>query len=360
MTALFDPIRIGEIRLPHRLALAPMTRNRANRDGTPGPFTPTYYAQRASFGLLISEGAHVSDDGQRHRENTGMVTTEQIDGWRTVADAVHAADGHLIVQLLHLGRFSHSDNTLDGLQPVGPSALGAGVEVYTATGKQAAPVPRALSTGEVAGIVDDFRMAAAAALRAGADGVEIHGANGFLLQQFLAPNANTRTDRYGGSIENRARFVMEIAAAVAGEVGAVRTGIRLSPHGTAGGLDEGAAAGELYRHLVGGLAELDLAYLHLVHSRDEELLADLRAGWPNPLLLVRADRTLETLAEPVESGFADVIPIGRLAIANPDLVERLRDGAALAKVDPSTVLSRGAEGYTDYPRLDGPSTPGLR
>jgi 2,4-dienoyl-CoA reductase-like NADH-dependent reductase (Old Yellow Enzyme family) len=358
MTTLFDPIRIGGIRLPHRLALAPMTRNRANHDGTPGPFTATYYAQRASFGLLISEGVHVSDDGQRHRENTAIVTAEQVGGWRAVADGVHLADGHLVVQLLHLGRYSHPDNTLDGLQPVGPSPVGAGVAVYTAAGKQSAPVPRALSTGEVAGIVDDFRMAAAAAIRAGADGVEIHGANGFLLQQFLAPNSNRRTDRYGGTIENRARFVVEIAEAVAGEIGAARTGIRLSPHGTAGGLDEGDEAGDLYRFLVGELASLDLAYLHLVHSRDEELLGELRAAWPNALLLVRADRTVETLGGPVESGLADVIPIGRAAIANPDFVERLRGGSTLADVDSATVLSGGARGYTDYPCLDQASTPG--
>lgn len=352
MSSLWDPFTIGTLELSHRLALAPMTRNRAGIDGTPGPFTATYYAQRASFGLLISEGVHVSADGQRHRDNAGIVTTAQLDGWREVADAVHAAGGHLIVQLLHLGRFSHPDNTIDGIQPVGPSAVSAGVDVYTPGGKQPAPAPRALTTAEVAQIVDDFRMAAAAAIRSGADGVEIHAANGFLLQQFLAPNANLRTDRYGGSIENRARFVVDIAAAVAGEIGAVRTGIRLSPHGTAGGLDEGSEAGELYRRLVGSLAALDLAYLHLVHSQHEELLADLRAAWPNALLLVRGDRTVDTLSAPVEAGVADVIPIGRLAIANPDFVGRLRAGAVLAEADPATVLTGGAEGYTDYTGLD--------
>jgi N-ethylmaleimide reductase len=351
VSTLWTPTTVGRVRLDHRLVLAPMTRSRAEADGSPGALAAEYYAQRASLGLLISEGTQPSDDGQGYTTTPGIYTEAHVVGWRAVADRVHAAGASLFIQLMHVGRISHPDNTPHHRQPVAPSAVGAELPMFTPSGMQPAPVPRALTVDEVRATVQDFRMAAAAAIRAGADGVEIHGANGYLVQQFLAPNANRRTDEYGGSIHNRARFAVEIAAAVAGEIGADRTGIRLSPGLRSGGLDEGPESGELYRHLVAQLAELDLAYLHLLHVGDDDLLRDLRAAWPTTLLVLRVDRTIETIAADIDAGLADVVPVGRWALANPDLVERLKTGAALNPPDRATFFTGGATGYTDYPTL---------
>lgn len=351
MTSLWDPITVGNVHLNHRLALAPMTRSRAQADGTPGPLAAEYYAQRASLGLLITEGTQPSDDGQGYTLTPGIYTEAHIAGWREVTDAVHADGGALFIQLMHVGRISHPDNTPHHRQPVAPSAINSGQPMFTPTGMQPAATPRELTTEEVQATVHDFRLAAAAAIRAGADGVEIHGANGYLVQQFLAPNANERTDQYGGSIENRARFALEVAAAVSEEIGAAHTGIRLSPGLKSGGLDEGPESGELYRYFVGELAALDLAYVHLIHLGDDKLLADLRALWPNTLLVLRADRTRENLGADVEAGLADIVPLGKWALANPDIVARLRSGAELNEPDGATFFGGGAAGYTDYPAL---------
>ena len=242
MTTLWSPVKIGKLNLNHRLAMAPMTRSRAKYDGSPGESAATYYAQRASLGLLISEGTQPSDDGQGYTTTPGIYTDDHVKGWREVSDAVHKAGGHLYIQLMHAGRISHPDNTPHHRQPVGPSAISAAQPMYTPTGMQTTPEPRALTTDEVKQTVADFVHAARKSIEAGADGVEIHGANGYLIQQFLAPNANTRTDEYGGSIENRARFAIEVAKAVVDAIGADRTGIRLSPLGNSGGLDEGPDA----------------------------------------------------------------------------------------------------------------------
>jgi 2,4-dienoyl-CoA reductase-like NADH-dependent reductase (Old Yellow Enzyme family) len=224
--------------------------------------------------------------------------------------------------------------------------------MFTTTGLQDAPQPRALSTGEVKATVQDFRNAAAAAIRAGADGVEIHGANGYLVQQFFAPNANERTDEYGGSIANRARFALEVAAAVADEIGAQRTAIRLSPGAPLGGLNEGDQAPALYRYLVSELAKLNLAYLHVFHFGDEALLRDIRAAWPNALLVLRAGRSRDELPSDVEAGLADIVPIGTWALANPDLVDRLKSDAEFNEPDRATFYGGGAAGYIDYPVLE--------
>lgn len=351
---LWQPITVGTLTLPHRLALAPMTRSRANPDGTPGTLAAEYYGQRASLGLLISEGTQPSADGQGYLSSPGIYTDAHIAGWRQVTDAVHAGGGALFVQLMHVGRMSHPDNTPHHRQPVAPSAIAPGQTMFTATGPQDVPEPRALSLEEIEATVADFRHAAAAAIAAGADGVEIHAANGYLLHQFLAPNANTRTDRYGGSIENRARFVVEVAAAVADEIGAGRTGIRISPALPLGGLDEGPREDvhAQYEHLVHQLAALDLAYLHVHHIGDDDLLRSLRAAWPNALLVVRYGRTREQLADDITAGLADIAPVGRWALANPDVVARLRSDAPFTDPDPATFYGGGAVGYTDYPTLD--------
>jgi 2,4-dienoyl-CoA reductase-like NADH-dependent reductase (Old Yellow Enzyme family) len=354
MTNLWDATTIKDIQLKHRLALAPMTRSRALPDGVPGPLAAEYYAQRAELGLLITEGTQPSADGQGYLNTPGIYTPEQIAGWRTVTDAVHARDAHLFIQLMHVGRISHPGNTPHHRQGVAPSAITPRASIYTVDGMQPVPTPRALSIDEIATTVADFRHAAASAIAAGADGVEIHAANGYLLQQFLAPNANQRTDRYGGSIENRTRLVVEVAAAVADEIGSDKVGIRLSPGGRLGDIDEGPEYGALYRSLVAELAKLDLAYLHLFYfSDDENLLADLRHAWPSTLLLLRAGRsvTIESLDADLASGLADVLPLGSSALANPDIVTRLRVGAELNTPVPATFYGGGADGYTDYPSL---------
>lgn len=243
-----------------------MTRSRAKPDGTPGDTSATYYAQRASLGLLITEGTQPSDDGQGYTTTPGIYTDAHVSGWRTVANAVHQAGGHIFIQLMHAGRVAHPDNTPHHRQPVAPSAIAATQPMFTPSGMQQTPEPRALTTAEVKQTVKDFAYAAKRAVEAGADGVEIHGANGYLIQQFFAPNANIRTDEYGGTIENRTRFAIEVATAVAAEIGADRTGIRLSPLGKAGGLEEGPEAVALYGYLTKKLNELNLAYLHICTS----------------------------------------------------------------------------------------------
>jgi N-ethylmaleimide reductase len=351
MTSLFNPIILGNITLPHRLAMAPMTRSRARPDGTPGDLAAEYYAQRASLGLIITEGTQPSDDGQGYLATPGIYTDAHVEGWRKVTSAVHRAGGRMFIQLMHAGRMSHPDNTPHHRQPVAPSAIAPGVKMFTPTGMRDAPVPRALSAAEISSAVDEFRHAAKRAIDAGADGVEIHGANGYLIHQFFAPNANQRTDAYGGSIENRARFAIEVAAAVAREIGPERTGFRISPSAPIGGLVEGDKAGDLYRYLVTELDQLGLAYLHLLHTGDEALARDIRARWSSRLLLLRPERALASLPDDLISGLADIVPVGRWALANPDFIDRYRSGAQLNAADPATFFAGGAKGYTDYPRL---------
>src|SRR5690606_21752233 len=256
---IWDETRVGQITLPHRLAMAPMTRNRAQPDGTPGPLAAEYYAQRASLGLLISEAAQPSDDGQGYLLTPGIYTDRHVAGWRRVTDAVHRAGGRLFIQLMHVGRVSHPDNTPHHRQALAPSPVATGEKIFTARGPMEAPVPRELSIEEIRATIEDFAHAAVRAIEAGADGVEIHGANGYLPQQFLSKNANLRTDAYGGTIENRARFAIETAADVAETIDPDRPGIRLTPGSTFNDLEEGEECEPLYRHNVGGLAKLDLA-----------------------------------------------------------------------------------------------------
>ncbi len=353
LSSLWQPFTLGRVELSHRLALAPMTRCRANPDGTLSDLAAEYYGQRASLGLIITEGAQPSEDGQGYIDTPGIYTPEHIKGWRKVTDAVHAGDGALFIQLMHVGRMSHPDNTPHHRLPVAPSAISAEQDMFTATGPQKTPTPRELSTDDIRATIAEFRHAAASAIAAGADGVEIHGANGYLLHQFLSPNANHRTDSYGGSVENRSRFVIEVAQAVADEIGADRVGIRLSPAMPLGGIDEGdtQSVRAQYRYLVGELATLNLAYLHVHHVGDDELLRSFRDAWPTAVLVVRYGRHREQIAGDIDAGLADIAPLGRFALANPDIVERLRADAPLNELDPATLYGGGAAGYTDYPAL---------
>ncbi|MFF8035250.1 alkene reductase [Streptomyces sp. NPDC016626] len=348
LNALWRPARAGDLRLPHRLVMAPMTRGRSTAEGVPTELNAEYYAQRASNALIITEGTQPSADGQGYLLTPGVHTAEQVAGWRKVTDAVHAAGGRIAVQLMHVGRIAHPGNTPHGRQPVAPSPVRPAGMMFTASGPQEMPRPRALSTEEVAATVEDYRRAAAGAVAAGADGVEIHGANGYLVHQFLSTNANERTDRYGGPVGNRIRFAVEVAAAVADEIGAGRTGMRLSPGNPYNDIREDDTH-ELYPALVRALAPLDLAYLHLVHTGDEQLLDTLRPLWPGALVLNRAGADLAARAKDVTDGRADLVSVGALALANPDLVERVRSGAPLNTPDPATFYSGGETGYTDYP-----------
>ncbi len=351
MNTLWSPVKIGKLNLNHRLAMAPMTRSRAKADGSPGDHAAEYYAQRASLGLLISEGTQPSDDGQGYTTTPGIYTDAHVAGWKKVTDAVHKAGGHLYIQLMHAGRVGHPDNTSHHRLPVAPSAISAETPMFTPTGMQTTPTPRALTTAEVKQTVKDFAYAAKRSIEAGADGVEIHGANGYLVQQFFAPNANTRTDEYGGSIENRARFAIEVAKAVSAEIGADRTGIRISPLNTAGGLVEGPEAAALYRYLTTELNKLNLAYMHVLHTGNEDLLKDIRTAWKHPLLVNRPGAARDTLARDVTAGLAELVPVGQMALANPDLVARLKTDAPLNVAKHELFFGGTAAGYTDYPAL---------
>jgi N-ethylmaleimide reductase len=347
---LLEPVKVGAMTLPNRLAMAPMTRDRATPEGVPTPLNATYYAQRASCGLIISEGTQPSEAGQGYLLTPGIYTKEQIAGWRLVTDAVHAAGGRIFIQLMHVGRIAHPDNSPGGGVPVGASAVRALGQMFTVKGMQDFPEPRELDIGEIATTIDDFRRAAACAVEAGADGVELHGANGYLIHQFLSENANQRTDAYGGSFENRARFAVEVAAAVAAEIGAERTGIHLSPGNPFNDIVEGDTT-TLYKTLIPGLAAVNLAYLHVVHAGDRELLTWIRGAWPTSLFVNRPDRPRGEIAIDVDAGLADVATVGKPVLANPDFVERMKRDLPLNEPDPATFFGGDEHGYTDYPTI---------
>ncbi|MCX4993597.1 alkene reductase [Streptomyces sp. NBC_00568] len=350
--SLWTPTTVGTLNLPHRLAMAPMTRDRSTPEGVPTELNAEYYAQRASMALIVTEGTQPSADGQGYLLTPGIHSDEQVAGWRKVTDAVHSAGGRVVIQLMHVGRISHPSNTPHGRQPVAPSAVQPAGIMFTMTGPQEMPVPRALSTAEVADVVQEYRQAAAAAIAAGADGVEIHGANGYLVHQFLSSNANLRTDSYGGTVDNHIRFAVEVATAVADEIGADRTGFRISPANPFNDIEEENTA-ELYGALVAALAPLNLAYLHVTHIGDEALLRTIRSQWPTSLIVNRAGADIEARTKDLEDGLADLITVGSMALANPDLVQRLRIGAALNEPDPTSFYGGDERGYTDYPTLPG-------
>jgi 2,4-dienoyl-CoA reductase-like NADH-dependent reductase (Old Yellow Enzyme family) len=349
---IFTPIHLGRYTLQNRMVMSPMTRSRAKLDGTPGELAADYYAQRASVGLIVAEGTQPSDDGQGYLTTPGIYTATQIAGWKKVTTAVHDKGGHIFIQLMHVGRMSHPDNTPHHREGVAPSAIAPGSQMFTATGMQDIPVLRALSIEQIRQTVADFRHAARAAIEAGADGVEIHGANGYLLQQFFAPSANARADQYGGSIENRSRFAIEVATAIAEEIGADRTAMRLSPGSTLGGIDEGADGPDLYRYLAAELDKLGLAYIHVIRNGDEQLMADLRARWKQALILNRPGRPRNQIGADVASGLADLEAYGQMILANPDFVVRLKSDAPMNEANRITFFGSDARGYTDYPALD--------
>ena len=348
MKQSFTPIRVGRDTLPNRLVMAPMTRSRAKFDGTPGDLAADYYAQRASVGLIVTEGTQPSDDGQGYLATPGIYSPAHIAGWKKVTTAVHDKGGRVFIQLMHVGRMSHPDNTPHHRQALAPSAVAPGSQMFTATGMQDIPTPRALTSEEIRQTIADFRHAARSAIEAGADGVEIHGANAYLIHQFLAASANMRTDQYGGSIKKRARFAIDVARAIAEKIGAERTAIRLSPGLTMGGIDEGAEGPALYRYLVFELDKLGLAYLHVIHTGDEQLMADIRGLWKQALIVNRPGRSRDQIGADVASGLADLEAYGQMVLANPDFVKRLQTGAPMSEPDRATFFGGTARGYTDY------------
>lgn len=349
---LFTPVKVGNMELAQRLAMAPMTRSRANDDGTVDDFSAAYYAQRASMGLLISEGTQPSLEGQGYLKSPGIYTAQQIKAWREVTDAVHAKGGYFFIQLMHAGRMNHPENTIDQHQGVAPSAIAPeNGQIFTAKGMQTVPVPREMNQADITRTIADFRHAARAAIDAGADGVEIHGANGYLLHEFMGANSNTRQDEYGGSVQNRIRFAIEVTEAVADEIGPERTGFRISPYAGFSTIDEGIDGVQMYHELVLALDKMELVYLHILHTGREDILQDARQNWHQTLIVNRAGRKLEDIAVDVNSGIADVASVAAWALSNPDFVERLKVGAGLNVPDPQTFFGGGVHGYIDYPTL---------
>jgi N-ethylmaleimide reductase len=354
---LYAPYALGPVTLSNRIVMAPLTRNRAGPGFVPGDLAVEYYRQRATAGLIITEATQISQQGQGYQNTPGIYDAAQIEGWRRVTEAVHAEGGRIFLQLWHVGRISHVDLQPGGAAPVAPSAIRAETKTFVNNGFADVSEPRALELKELPGIVQDFRTAAANAIAAGFDGVEIHGANGYLLDQFAKDGANVRTDAYGGSVENRARLMLEVAAAVAEEIGADRTGIRLSPASPANAISSSDPQAQ-FDYIVDGLNALGLVYIHVVEGatggpRDNAPFdyGSLRRRFKNTYIANNGyDRTLAETR--LDAGEADLFAFGRPFIANPDLVERLKTGAPLADLNPATLYGGGAEGYTDYPALD--------
>ena len=356
---LFQPLQLGDITLANRMVMAPLTRNRAEPGNVPGPMTVEYYAQRAGLGLIIAEATQVSAQAQGYVATPGLHTPEQIAGWRVVTDAVHARGGKIFVQLWHTGRMSHTAFQPGEQAPVAPSAIAAKAKTYIpGAGYVDTSTPRALDTSEIAGIVDDFRTAARAAIEAGFDGVEIHGAHGYLIDAFLRDGSNHRSDAYGGSIENRARFLVEVMTAVIGEIGANKVGIRISPVSPVNDSNESQPQ-PLFEHVVRELEKLHPVYVHVVEGAtggprdiapfDYDAIRRLYSG----VWMVNNGYTKDMAQQAVASGHADLVSFGRLVISNPDLARRFRDNAPLNELFTDAPLygGQGPHGYTDYPAL---------
>ena len=356
---LFTPTRLGAIEVANRIAMAPLTRNRAIEGRVPNPLAVQYYQQRASAGLLIAEATQISPLGQGYLDTPGIYNQAQIDAWKKVTDAVHARGGKIVLQLWHVGRISHTSLLPDGEVPVAPSALPAKAKTFTAKGFEDVSAPRALALSEIPALIQDYRQAARNAITAGFDGVEVHAANGYLIDQFLRDGSNQRTDEYGGSIENRTRLLDEVVRAIASEIGPERTGVRLSPVTPVNDAHDSQPQA-LFERAVERLDAIGpLAFIHVIEGttggpRDtiafdyKALRAKFGGAW-----IANNGYTKDTADAAIASGYADVIAFGRPFVANPDLAERLRLGVALSELDPDTLYGGGSHGYTDYPSVSG-------
>jgi N-ethylmaleimide reductase len=353
MTTLFEPTRFGDIHTANRIVMAPLTRDRAGPGQVPTPMMATYYAQRASAGLIVTEATQISAEGQGYLDTPGIYSAEQVAGWRRVTDAVHAQGGKIVVQLWHVGRISHVS-----LQPNGQPPVSS-----TAQGFEDVSEPRALRLDELPRIVAEYRQAARNAMDAGFDGVEVHSANGYLLEQFLRDSVNDRTDAYGGPKENRARLLVEVMTAIVAEIGAGRTGVRLSPVTPANDAKQDSDAQGLFNHVVERLALLKLAFIHVVEGatggpRDvapfdyAALRSRFKHGNEHGAWMVNNGYTRAMSLDVVASGAADLVAFGKPFISNPDLVRRLREDAPLAPLNRDTLYGGGAAGYIDYPSME--------
>lgn len=354
---LFTPFRLGSLTLPNRVVMAPMTRNRAGSGNVPNALNATYYAQRASAGLIVTEATQISPQGLGYPGTPGIHAAEQIAGWKLVTDAVHAAGGRISLQLWHVGRISHPSLQPGGALPVAPSAIAPAGQAWTLDGMKPYVTPHALTVEEIASVVDDYRRGAAHARQAGFDGVELHGANGYLIDQFLRDKSNRRTDRYGGSALNRTRFLIDVTEALLGEWDAARVGVRLSPTNPFNDMGDSHPAAT-FAAAVQELNRLKLGYLHIVEPGDTDPVPDsetpdlsfFRRLWRGPLIankgydLARANTVLR-------DGNADLVSFATLYLANPDLPERLRRGGPFNAAERKTFYGGGAAGYTDYPTL---------
>jgi N-ethylmaleimide reductase len=358
-TSLFEEAKLGSLTLRNRMVMAPLTRNRADRAGIPSPLAATYYAQRASAGLLVSEGIQPNALGQGFFGTPGLHTDDQVRAWRGVCDAVHAEGGCIFAQLMHCGRIGHPDIVQDpsapfGGVPVAPSAVRADGMAKTWDGLRRFPVPRAMTEADIATTVRDFAEAARHAVRAGFDGVELHGASGLLLHQFLADGTNRRTDRYGGNHTNRMRFVVEVTEAVVDAVGPDRVGLRVSPHNTFNDIDD-SEADRIYPLLARTIGSIGIAYLHVYETADRPTTLDMREVWPEAFVVNphaddrRKPADLAAALEVLDDGTADLVAFGRLFLANPDLPRRFQGGLPLNEPDPATFYGGDHRGYSDYP-----------
>jgi N-ethylmaleimide reductase len=354
---LLEPCKLGSRRLPNRMVMAPLTRRRAETGKIPGEMMALYYEQRAGAGLIVTESTEVDPrSGGVSPTRPGLFNRAQMEGWRRVVQHVHGADGQIWVQLSHLGRASHPLMLQDGAEPVGPSPIAATGNAFTPAGPQPFPVPRALQTDDIAEIVGQFADSADLALQAGFDGIEIHAANGYLIDQFLRSGANRRTDAYGGSPANRARFLTEVTEAVIEVAGPDRVGVRLSPwNGFNGMADDDPAA--TFGHAADLLDQLGIAYLHIIGADEatpatEQFLSEIRRRFGGALILAQG-YDAASAERALQAGAADMIAFGKAYLANPDLPERIRSGGNLNTPDPSTFYAGGARGYIDYPSLAG-------
>jgi N-ethylmaleimide reductase len=363
MATLFDPITFGDIEAGNRIVMAPLTRNRAGPGALPTALMATYYGQRASAGLIVAEATQISPEGQGYRGTPGLYNDAQTEAWRRITDAVHERDGRIALQLWHVGRISHVSLQPEGQAPVSSTARRANAQTFTNKGFEEVSAPRALRSDEIPRIVAEFAQGARRAIAAGFDGVEVHGANGYLLEQFLRDSINDRTDQYGGSEANRLRFPLEVMAAIAAEIGAGRTGLRLSPVTPVNDAGQDSDAQGLFNHLIEHLAPLKLAFIHVIHgatggARDavpfdyDELERRFKKGNPVSAWIVNNGYTRALALDAVESGHADMVAFGRPFISNPDLVARLRFDELLAAMDSTTLYGGDAAGYTDYPELE--------
>jgi len=353
---LFNPVALGDLQLANRVVMAPLTRMRSGASGVPGDLVVEHYRQRAGVGLIITEGTYPNHESQAFVGQPGIVTDEQVEGWRRVAEAVHGRGGQIVMQVMHGGRATHPDIN-GGRRVVAPSAIAIDGDTHTEKGKQPYPVPYALTTEEARETLADIVAASRRAIEAGLDGVEIHGANGYLLHEFLSPASNQRTDEYGGSPENRARFAVEVVTAVSEAIGAGRVGLRISPEHNIQGAFETDRDDVLatYGSLLDQLKPLGLAYLSVLHKEPAgDLVQELRRRFGGPLIANSGFGTVTTRDEAValiEASHADAVAVGRAVIANPDLVERWKGEHPENEPKAHLFYASGAEGYTDYPFL---------